>query len=289
MQCVVKICLEYEAKLEEIRTEFSVDDVSDPAKPLNWEEQDIEEVYPAPQTTRDSLMTLMSEDDLDSLYKTAEDIFKKVSVQERGRSDLLKEEKGVSELIPFKHNPANITSSPNSRSRLLSSPERHELGDGETFRGGIVEHELNNEATGDEPFYVNDCDDDKKSETEPDWEQPRSLDLSGTQYYDPASGALIESGDTKLIECTPNTARSISVFDIRQSMKLRRFHHVLFTYPDPHAEKDNNLAFSQVLLTGSFFGWKLSMPMQREGDVFRLSITLPAGEHEYKFQVHRSK
>ncbi|KAL6737879.1 hypothetical protein Aduo_011485 [Ancylostoma duodenale] len=75
------------------------------------------------------------------------------------------------------------------------------------------------------------------------------------------------------------TARSISVFSVRQSVELRRFHHVLFTYPDSSAHK--------VLLTGSFFGWKMSLPMQREGNVFRLSITLPAGEHQYRFQVHR--
>ncbi|KHJ80710.1 hypothetical protein OESDEN_19611 [Oesophagostomum dentatum] len=62
-------------------------------------------------------------------------------------------------------------------------------------------------------------------------------------------------------------------------MELRRFHHVLFTYPDPSAEK--------VLLTGSFFGWKMSLPMQREGNVFRLSLTLPGGVHQYRIQVHR--
>ncbi|RCN41313.1 hypothetical protein ANCCAN_12737 [Ancylostoma caninum] len=33
-------------------------------------------------------------------------------------------------------------------------------------------------------------------------------------------------------------ARSISVFSVRQSVELRRFHHVLFTYPDPSAHKE---------------------------------------------------
>ncbi|KAK5969574.1 hypothetical protein GCK32_022406, partial [Trichostrongylus colubriformis] len=42
-----------------------------------------------------------------------------------------------------------------------------------------------------------------------------------------------------------------------------------------------------VLLTGSFFGWKISLPMQRDKDAFRLSITLPAGQHQYRFEVHR--
>ncbi|PIO61150.1 hypothetical protein TELCIR_17335 [Teladorsagia circumcincta] len=64
-------------------------------------------------------------------------------------------------------------------------------------------------------------------------------------------------------------------------METRRYHHVLFTYPDPTPHK--------VLLTGSFFGWKMSLPMQREKDAFRLSITLPAGEHKYRFEVHRRK
>ncbi|XGW28490.1 hypothetical protein V3C99_008339, partial [Haemonchus contortus] len=75
------------------------------------------------------------------------------------------------------------------------------------------------------------------------------------------------------------TAKSISTFSIRHSMEIRRYHHVLFTYPDPTPYK--------VLLTGSFFGWKMSLPMQREKDAFRLSMTLPAGEHQYRFEVHR--
>ncbi|CAJ0598601.1 unnamed protein product [Cylicocyclus nassatus] len=286
-----KVRLGYEAQLEELRTEFSIDDASEQEKAVDeWECREPETVYAAPPPNpRHSLEVSMSEDELDSLYKTAENIFRKVAAHshERGHNDNANGEGSKEEencAVDIAESAKNIIDGveliANPPTRILSSTDCRELGDGGAFADEIVEHALNNEATGDESFHIDDFDANENN-AEPDWEEPRDLDLSGSQDYRERSEAFLRNENTRLHECDSKTARSLSVFDVRQSMKLRRFHHVLFSYPDKHAEK--------VLLTGSFFGWKLSMPMQREGDIFRLSITLPAGEHKYRFQVFRRK
>ncbi|KAK6752263.1 hypothetical protein RB195_003592 [Necator americanus] len=287
--------LEYEAQLDGLRTEFSIDDVADPDRLLDeWENV---EYSPTLLPPRNPLLMFSRDDDLESLYSKAEEIYKRINVQGQENSQLeilktmgsrikahgVEEEQVISELSTAVQQPMspghNAVASPKSKSGPISSPKYHEEGDGGTRLDKIAGNNVGDESLESETFIPHELGLTKEGLMDCDWEEPRSLQLSNSMDYGRHESFLAQGDDVALFERDDKTAKSISLYSVRQSVELRRFHHVLFTYPDSSASK--------VLLTGSFFGWKMSLPMHREGKVFRLSITLPAGRHEYRFQVYR--
>uniref|UniRef100_A0A158PBX2 AMPK1_CBM domain-containing protein n=1 Tax=Angiostrongylus cantonensis TaxID=6313 RepID=A0A158PBX2_ANGCA len=89
----------------------------------------------------------------------------------------------------------------------------------------------------------------------------------------------------KLLSSSEESQNKLHKGDIRpeQNDNLLRVPRFL----DSEIQVQCDVEDTEVFLTGSFFGWKMSLPMQRERNAFRLKITLPAGEHQYRFEVHR--
>ncbi|EYB94026.1 hypothetical protein Y032_0176g539 [Ancylostoma ceylanicum] len=210
-----KAYLEYEAQFDDLRTEFSIDDVTDPDKLLDeWE--NVEFTAPAMFSTQNRLSMLPFDDDLESLYSKAEDIFKRMNVQgqEKGHVEVLRE---MSERIKahsveeeqvisrqssspkedFLRNPncATPMNSPPPHSALISSPECQEEGDGGNRLGTITEYSIRDEGFAGEAFVPHGSDLQKENDFEADWEQPRSLNLSNSRILGHHGESLITQGD----------------------------------------------------------------------------------------------
>ncbi|KAL6737880.1 hypothetical protein Aduo_011486 [Ancylostoma duodenale] len=215
-----KAYLDYEAQLEDLRTEFSIDDVTDPDKLLDeWE--NVEFTAPAAFSTKNPLSMLPFDDDLESLYSKAEDIFKRMNAQsqEKGHVEVLremserikahgvKEERVVSErssspkedILGALKGAAPLNSPPHSA--LISSPEGREEGDGGNRLGTMTEYCIRDEGFAGEAFMPHGPDVQKENDFEADWEQPRSLDLSNSRLCGHRGESLLaESDDITLIE-----------------------------------------------------------------------------------------
>ncbi|KJH49504.1 isoamylase protein [Dictyocaulus viviparus] len=279
--------LEYMAKLESVRTEYSIDDVSDPDKILDeWEEVE-NTTSPGVFTTNDMLIS--SDDDFtDSLYAPALEIYNRIK-SKNGRT--------ASNLQNDMIESANIHDNCDKLLNQQHSSDEHNVMEenfepipvmsksksSTEYHSDKAEYDI--EAANEAYKNLNTASTEKTNiEAESDMgnvETPRDLHLGDWKESPNSDKHLLGESDAVLLQNGSRTASSLSVFSVRQSMEIRRYHHVVFTYPDPSPHK--------VFLTGSFFGWKMSLPMQREGNVFRLSITLPAGEHQYRFEVHRHR
>ncbi|RCN41312.1 hypothetical protein ANCCAN_12736 [Ancylostoma caninum] len=158
---------------------------------------------------------LSFDDDLESLYSKAEDIFKRMNAQgqEKGHVEVLREmserikahgieeERVVSERSPSLKedtlgglNGAIALNSP-PHSALISSPECREEGDGGNRLGTMIECCIRDEGFAGEAFTPHGPDVEKESDYETHWEQPRSLDLSNSRICGHRGESLLAQGD----------------------------------------------------------------------------------------------
>ncbi|VDM51697.1 unnamed protein product [Angiostrongylus costaricensis] len=263
-----QVYLQYIAKLDEVRTEFSIDDVSDPDKSLDeWENLDAVGMSPDMPT-----MTSSDDDCTESIYDQALNVFNRIIAKKENQAqkNIFNAQEGRTEKGPGDFECITKTT---EMEKLLSSSEESQ----NKLDKGDMRPEQNDNLRRVPNFL--DSEVQARCDVE-DTEVPRELSLSNCEEPLHSHRSQLSVDDNAShSEDGRRTAKSLSVFSIRQSMEIRGYHHVLFTYPDPTPHK--------VFLTGSFFGWKMSLPMQRERNAFRLKITLPAGEHQYRFEVHR--
>ncbi|WKY08035.1 hypothetical protein Q1695_007492 [Nippostrongylus brasiliensis] len=255
-------------QLDDLRTEFSIDDVSNSDDIREeWEDEDEEENLSSPYRSWSDEEHRHAQHHVDVSREMQRSILPDQIDDEKDDHISMDANKG-------ENTTSEELSVESVRTKLLSSGEEINSAEVSPLREVIITPPT--DFRGDTPLdYMEHCDEEGDSQ----WEEPRSLDLSNDGFVQHCESLLSGADESLHLEDGDNTERSISSFDITQSIETRHYHHVLFTYPDPTPYK--------VLLTGSFFGWKMSLPMQREGDAFRLSITLPAGRHQYRFQVHR--
>ncbi|WKY08037.1 hypothetical protein Q1695_007492 [Nippostrongylus brasiliensis] len=256
-------------QLDDLRTEFSIDDVSNSDDIREeWEDEDEEHRHAqhhvdVSREMQRSILPDQIDDEKDDHIS-----------MDANKGEIFVGESRTAVVTVLQNTTSEELSVESVRTKLLSSGEEINSAEVSPLREVIITPPT--DFRGDTPLdYMEHCDEEGDSQ----WEEPRSLDLSNDGFVQHCESLLSGADESLHLEDGDNTERSISSFDITQSIETRHYHHVLFTYPDPTPYK--------VLLTGSFFGWKMSLPMQREGDAFRLSITLPAGRHQYRFQVHR--
>ncbi|VDO83881.1 unnamed protein product [Heligmosomoides polygyrus] len=225
-----------------------------------------QENVPASPTTPVTKPT--SDDEIsDTLFGQAEDIFNQLQEQSqmRGRTEILKEahQREEKHATGGEHMNSGLLED-DSPGRLRRSLEMSDLRPSshidapkeEVQLPGSVHHHLDEFPTSDRTDDV-DAAGAEGDIDDAEWEVPRSLQLPNHEDFVPPAESLLSTlDDNTLLDDGDRIARSISSFSIRQSMQIRHYHHVVFTYPDPTPYK--------VLLTGSFFGWKMSLPMQRE-------------------------